>query len=278
MHLFVNLPLAFIEDQDRLLRLFEERAVPPLPDAVADIGPELGFDAGILQSWPDARHDELLGRLDAASLPRSMHLPFFDLHPGSNDRYVLEATRRRLADTLPLARRYRPSHMVGHPLYEPWQHDKERHAWIERAAETWAGFLAPWPDHPPLYLENVHDLEPDVLVALVDSLNERGLGPVGVCLDLGHWHCMARGAEFRNLDAWLDALGPRLGHLHLHDNHGARDEHLAMGRGAIPWDEVAEALRQRDLRPTVTLEPHTEDDFAAMLDFFQRDSRLLRPL
>jgi len=38
--------------------------------------------------------------------------------------------------------------------------------------------------------------------------------------------------------------GGRLITTHLQDNHGARDEHLPPGDGAIDWEDVAAALRE----------------------------------
>ena len=40
----------------------------------------------------------------------------------------------------------------------------------------------------------------------------------------------------------LRAVGEHLITLHLHDNHGERDEHLLPGRGNIKWDAVKVAL------------------------------------
>jgi sugar phosphate isomerase/epimerase len=31
-------------------------------------------------------------------------------------------------------------------------------------------------------------------------------------------------------------------HVHIHDNHGERDEHLPVGFGTVPWDRVAAAF------------------------------------
>jgi sugar phosphate isomerase/epimerase len=42
----------------------------------------------------------------------------------------------------------------------------------------------------------------------------------------------------------LRAAGRYLMALHIHDNHGERDEHLLPGRGNIAWQEVMQALRE----------------------------------
>lgn len=62
----------------------------------------------------------------------------------------------------------------------------------------------------------------------------------GICplLDVGHAH----------LNGWdvpsvLRLLGSTLEAVHLHDNHGERDEHAPVGLGTVPWPAVWAALR-----------------------------------
>ncbi len=54
-----------------------------------------------------------------------------------------------------------------------------------------------------------------------------------LCLDTGH----TNHASKKPLTEWLDILAPWITHLHLHDNHGVIDEHLAIGAGNIPGKE-----------------------------------------
>ena len=43
---------------------------------------------------------------------------------------------------------------------------------------------------------------------------------------------------------WIRRLGKRIGYVHLHDNNGERDEHLAFGEGTIPLADVCRALEE----------------------------------
>jgi len=56
------------------------------------------------------------------------------------------------------------------------------------------------------------------------------------------------------LDRWVEALGPRIRHLHLHDNDGSSDQHYATGEGTIDWPLLLAALRGQGLRLAATLE------------------------
>jgi len=85
-------------------------------------------------------------------------------------------------------------------------------------------------------------------VCLVDTLGH----PAVVCaLDTGHAY--VRGG----IQACIEAFGPRLQHIHLHDNHGEKDEHLEVGQGHIPFTELASFLQHfRDLISLETRNPH----------------------
>ncbi len=69
------------------------------------------------------------------------------------------------------------------------------------------------------------------------------------CLDFGHLHTL--GLDPRE---FVMALGERLVHVHLHDNHGEGDEHLPLGQGTLDWEGALGALREAGYRGTVILE------------------------
>jgi sugar phosphate isomerase/epimerase len=64
---------------------------------------------------------------------------------------------------------------------------------------------------------------------------------VGVCLDIGHAH-LAQPSDSQpnsSIDEAFELLKPRIAQLHLHDNHGQKDEHCWPGDGSIDWANVA---------------------------------------
>ena len=74
------------------------------------------------------------------------------------------------------------------------------------------------------------------------------LDNVGVCLDLGHANITVGTAEA------IATLGNRIASVHVHDNHGANDEHLWPGSGAIDWPATATALKALTTPPATVLE------------------------
>jgi sugar phosphate isomerase/epimerase len=83
---------------------------------------------------------------------------------------------------------------------------------------------------------------------LVTILELGHLDNVGFCLDLGHAHITVGIAEA------VSVLGQRIVSLHVHDNHGAKDEHLWPGDGSIDWKDTAERLHTLKNPPAAVLE------------------------
>lgn len=262
--LYVNLPVRYAVDNARYLDYFLEHG----------LNPELGLDFFALEHIPAKTHAAIARKLNEAGLRCSVHLPFHDLHPGAGDVLILAATRERLRRGLELAQVYQPDHMIGHALYADMLYNGRYEQWLETSVQTWSGLLELWPDHPPLYLENVYETSPASLAALLDSLQDLN---TGACFDLGHWHSFGAGAKKNNLSFWIKTLAPYLKHLHLHDNTGEGDAHLGLGEGAIPLDELFMMLESLRLTPTATLEPHTEEDLLASLYWvFNHSERFIK--
>jgi sugar phosphate isomerase/epimerase len=76
-------------------------------------------------------------------------------------------------------------------------------------------------------------------------------------LDTGH-------ANIDNQDGrrtlnFIKQLGHRIGHVHISDNLGKRDDHLPIGEGNIDFPKIIKALKKSGYNDTVTLEVFAED-------------------
>jgi hypothetical protein len=98
-----------------------------------------------------------------------------------------------------------------------------------------------------LLLENIPNelTSPQKLVELIQTLH---YDDIGVCLDLGHAHLEP------GVDAAIETLKPFIRSVHVHDNHGMRDEHLWPGGGSIDWKHTMERLRSAPQVPAMVLE------------------------
>ena len=98
-----------------------------------------------------------------------------------------------------------------------------------------------------LLVENLTS-EPTTPGHLLTILEMGHLNQAGVCLDLGHAHLTVGVAEA------IATLGPHIASVHVHDNHGIKDEHLWPGEGYIDWRFAGEALKALPAAPAIVLE------------------------
>lgn len=93
-----------------------------------------------------------------------------------------------------------------------------------------------------------------------------------LALDTGHANI--DNPEANRVHDFITKFGQRIGHVHLSDNLGKRDDHFQLGKGIIDFEKIARALRECGYDDTITLEIFSEDRqhlqsnreaFAAML-------------
>ena len=96
--------------------------------------------------------------------------------------------------------------------------------------------------------------DPREAAALLDRLNqEAGKECFGFCLDTGHLNILGK-----NQEEYILVLGERIKAVHLHDNWGDDDRHLAPYAGNIRWREVIGALRAAGYRGNLNFETHQQ--------------------
>ncbi len=92
------------------------------------------------------------------------------------------------------------------------------------------------------------------VVGEVDLFSSRG--GLGICIDVGHANLCQ--ADFEAPVEWfLDEFHWRLVHLHLADNFGKNDDHLAPGEGTIDWRKILSKLEQLHFQGRATLETNS---------------------
>jgi sugar phosphate isomerase/epimerase len=77
---------------------------------------------------------------------------------------------------------------------------------------------------------------------ILEIINVGHFDRVGVCLDIGHAHLSGPSTDSHpniGIDEAFELLKPRIAELHLHDNHGSKDDHLWPGSGNIDWNNIA---------------------------------------
>ncbi|GAB7079549.1 sugar phosphate isomerase/epimerase family protein [Megalodesulfovibrio paquesii] len=270
MAVFFSYPLRLVEAEPNWPATFLARGAA-LSEALGRevrCGPEFGFDSPTLQAMPASWFTRLRHTLRCHGLPCTVHLPFWDLHPGSFDDNILAATRKTLSLALDCALRLEPGHCVAHPAYTKHVHQLNEQEFIRRSLDTWLPLVASLAGETTLLLENTHDESPRLLVELLTRLRETGPGAaVGLCFDVGHWYCFNGGVRKQDLSDWIAALAPWIRACHVHDNDGSADQHLAPGWGTIPFGRFFAGLSGHSLTPTIVLEAHGADAIQGAMQF-----------
>ncbi|MFH1990849.1 MAG: sugar phosphate isomerase/epimerase family protein [Pseudomonadota bacterium] len=226
------------------------------------LNPEIGLDCNALERFSLSDFRAVAVRLQQGGLAITLHAPFMDLSPGSPDPAIRALTRRRFEQVLELVPLFKPKSVVCHAAYDWKRYSHLKDQWFKNSLETWS-----WlgkriqGEGGVLMLENVYERDPEDLRTLFEGL---GGHVAGFCLDTGHQAVFGRVA----METWIESLGPFLGQVHLHDNCGRQDEHLALGRGQIDFKKFFEQLKRiKKEPPIITLEPHREGDFWPSIEY-----------
>jgi sugar phosphate isomerase/epimerase len=252
-HCFVNIPFA---DFDKYEHIVSQNR----------INPEIGLDGDALYSFSRQDFLDRAKFLQDRGLRCTLHAPFHDLLPGAQDQYILQAVRDKLHRCFDLIEILKPLSVVCHLGYLDCVHSYDLDQWLATSLETWRELLGVAERFTtPIMFENTYEQGPrvhKVFLTALDSPYAR------FCLDVGHLLAFAHVA----LPEWLETLGPWLGQLHLHDNHGFRDDHLPVGRGDFDFPGLFSYLKARNIKPIITLEPRSVSDLWDSLNALDRFS------
>jgi sugar phosphate isomerase/epimerase len=262
------------------------------PDAdaceVLDFAVQQGFQGIELSSyhfWPERLRADEADRIRAVVKQNSMRLAIHARHRGVSFGAHDATLRLRFVEELQATARFAAALggdvVVAHvgeivpPANSPHASEETlRQEAFQFALDSFARCAPVAADcGVRICVENVQ-LRPNEIITsfgdhlrLVDAIGH----PSVVCaLDTGHAHVNG------GIQACIQAFGPRLQHIHLHDNHGEKDEHLEVGKGAIRFADFAQFLHQ--YRDVISLETRSPTDpHGAVLRSRDDIVRLWRP-
>lgn len=163
-----------------------------------------------------------------------MHGPFTEIIPAAIDHRAVEMGLARLEEAYEACKILGINRMVVHSGYIPLLYFKEWHH--EKSVYFWKKFMEGKEDFT-IYIENVFDDEPLMMKALVDELDDPR---IKICLDVGH----ASAVTVPEYDVynWIEVLGDRIGHMHIHNNDGKNDLHGQVFDGVLDMDRILKTV------------------------------------
>jgi len=98
---------------------------------------------------------------------------------------------------------------------------------------------------------------PEELIGMTE-----GIEGIGMTFDLGHANTLGK------VNSFLPYVG-KASHMHIHDNNGASDEHLALGDGTVQWNTVGKTIAAR-YNGVIVIEGRSLDEAKKSLPVFRR--------
>lgn len=238
---FINAP--FNQLREELLELFLTHRIQP----------EIGLEGFPLDSYNTNDFETIAQTLRSAGLSCTLHAPFLGLDPGATNRLVREHTWGTLRKAFDLISIFKPVSIVCHLNHADGMPKDTEEKWYAYSITIWKELLARAEQHETILMfENTYETSATAHKHLLQSL----ASPYArFCLDVGHVTAFAKN-RWQN---WLPDMTPWLGQLHLHDNHGDHDDHLAIGAGKFDFTGLFDYLKTHKLSPIITLEPHHEN-------------------
>lgn len=238
--------------------------IRPLLDEIEEIG-RLGMDfLELAMDPPQAHHhlirqqkEEVIRAVERSKMGLVCHLPTFVYTAHLSDA-IRQASLDEVIASLETACELGAEKAVVHPgiidglaVYVPDYASAlvlDSMAVIYRRAEA-LGI--------PLCIENMFPrlgpfVEPDDFTSIFTSFPQMKL-----VLDIGHANIDDPSGQ--RAVRFITQFPDRLEHLHVSDNRGRMDEHLALGTGSVRWESIARALNRAAYDETVTLEIFDDD-------------------
>lgn len=241
----------------------EERFIPDLAPYIDGIEIQNYDRRGVISEtvWHEvlAEHRRLRSLLPGRL---AVHGPFVGLDYTYKDHLLREAVRKRLDMTFEMVCILRPDTLVLHSgCPEQMVRFGLIDTWLDQATSFWKVEIKRYEKiGVRVVLENIVESTPELLIRLVDAVGSNFLG---ICFDIGHATLCSQLPPSH----WVERIGSRLYHVHLHDNNGQTDEHLPVGSGIIDFDAFFAALKrwappQTTISLEIIAEPHIVVDNA----------------
>lgn len=210
---------------------------------------------------------ELISQYKSLDRDRSedyLHGVFLDICVHSDDPLIYRASDYRIHQSMNIATELGVKAVIFHTNQIPnFRLSSYLSNWLDRNERYWRALLKEYPSLM-IYLENMFDEEPDLLLALAGRMQDEPR--FHVCLDWAHAYLSRT-----PLPRWNETLAPYIRHLHINDNNKEEDSHLPVGDGTLPWEIYKDAIAvlPPEQLPTVLIEVRNYEDLEASVQYMK---------
>lgn len=158
----------------------------------------------------------------------TLHGAFLDVVVSSDDTYIAEYSKKRLRQSMDIARRLEIKGVVFHSgLVRGVTSAGYINNWLQRQEAFCRALCSEYPELT-IYMENTLETQPEYLRMLIERMDD--CSNFMFCLDYAH--AVLSGAPTKQ---WVQELGAKTGHMHINDNDLYADLHQVPGEGRIDW-------------------------------------------
>jgi len=239
MPIHINVPYKMVEAN--LKRIIELR-----------LGVEVYANNDVIDNLDMNEVGKISRMLKYNNIACTVHAPYMDLSPAGFDKTIKSISKDKIKKSVEMANILGAKQIVCHPGYDKWRFDHNEQLWLDSSIETWSEILKEAGDDLAVALENIFEETPSTFISLFEYFKNNNLY---FCFDSGHFNLFS----IKPLRDWLMPLQEHIIEMHLHDNHGKRDEHLPIGKGIFPFHELKSFLKQtkRDIIFTAEINNET---------------------
>ena len=195
------------------------------------------YDPNYLEEHPNGIEEYL--RIAGLVPFKTMHGPFAGLSTGVRDKLIRDVTMLRYLQACQTAEALGVRDIVIHNNY--YDYCAPRDVWLANTKDFFLRLMEQVGSRDVCFhMENTLERDSELMLEVVSYINNPKLD---ICLDVGHTQGMVRDG-MPPLE-WVRQCGSWIGHVHLHNNHGQRDEHNNLPDGTIPMKEVLALLEEK---------------------------------
>lgn len=223
---------------------------------------EIYIDGDGLDKYNQAEIDRINSAFEKYGLSKIAHGPFLDLNPGSRDAKIREFTLKRVIAALEFCKAVKTNHIVLHSGFQPIFYRDSHELFLDLSIKVWREILdLAVKSNVIISIENSIDPSPEIIVKLLARLKSPNLN---ACFDIGHFNVFGQASI---LDCLKEYSAHSIGEIHLSDNNGDFDSHLALGEGQIDFVRFFEEIDKMGIEPIITSEPHSMEDIEKNIRF-----------
>jgi len=250
-NLFFNVPLDFLLTHEHLLEQYPVNA-------------EVFVDGEELERADEKIIERVRRLFEGKHLRRRVHGPISEMVLGAFDPQIRAVSRNRFVQAIEFADAIGAESVTLHSGFDTLNKRNCEGRYTENLVSS-LRFLSgeAAKREKRLMLENTFEAAPDLLC---EALSKVGAENLKLCFDIAHHHVFGRVP----LGEWIARCAPLIEEIHITDNKGEWDDHLAPGMGEIDFAAFFRLLKAHAIRPVFTFEPHDVDAFVQTMQYINQ--------